>query len=43
MPIYINGALAGMGDAVYDKDYQKSLSEKMHTSALQKKLRLILR
>ena len=28
MPIYINGALAGMGDAVYDKDYQKKLSEK---------------
>ncbi len=28
MPMYINGALAGMGDAVKDKEYQAKLSEK---------------
>ncbi len=32
MPMYINGALVGMSEAVRDKEYQKQLSEK--TSAL---------
>lgn len=27
MPMYINGALVGMGEAVYDKEYQQKLSE----------------
>ena len=28
MPIYYNGALVGMNNAVHDKDYQAKLSEK---------------